>query len=184
MRSCHASTVRTSPAIHDALADLQAFITERQASTAPTSDLGAFERDLRAKVLAVEREVVAAELAKFDVDVPVVMIDGEAHRRVLRCKQTYWCAAGTVEVERSLYSTRQGEPARCPLELRAGVVDGRWTPWAAQQAAWVVAHLTPQEGETLFERLGGLTPSKSSLDRLPRGSGRRREGHPGLASSS
>lgn len=166
MGSCHAALVPTSPTLSSALAELQAFIAGR--SSAPATDLGTFERELHARVLAVEREVLAVELAKFDVNVPVVTIDGEAHRRVLRCKQTYWGVAGPVEVERSLYSTRQGDPARCPLELRAGIVDGRWTPWAAQQAAWVVANLTPQEGEALFEQLGGLAPSKSSLDRLPK----------------
>jgi hypothetical protein len=39
---------------------------------------------------------------------------------------------------------------------------------AAKQATWVVAHLTPKEGEELFELLGNMTPSKSTLDRLPK----------------
>jgi hypothetical protein len=167
MGSCHAAAAPTSPTLAHVLAELQAFIAQRSAAP-PATDLGSFERELHARVLAVEREVLASELRKFDVDVPVVTIDGEAHRRVLRCKQTYWGVAGPVEVERTLYSTRQGDRARCPLELRAGIVDRRWTPWAAQQAAWVVAHLTPQEGEDLFAQFGGLAPSKSSLDRLPK----------------
>src|SRR6266568_8431263 len=53
-------------------------------------------------------------------------------------------------------------------ELRAGIIEGSWTPLAAKQATWVVAHLTPQEGEELFGLLGGMKPSKSSLDRLPK----------------
>ena len=55
-----------------------------------------------------------------------------------------------------------------PLELRAGMVEGHWTPVAARQAMWVVAHLTPGEGEGLFAELGNMRPSKSSLDRLPK----------------
>ena len=31
----------------------------------------------------------------------------------------------------------------------------------------MVAHLTPQEGEELFALLGNMTPSNSTLDRLP-----------------
>jgi hypothetical protein len=54
------------------------------------------------------------------------------------------------------------------LELRAGIIEGAWTPLAAKQATWVVAHLTPQEGEELFDLLGNMTPSKSTLDRLPK----------------
>jgi hypothetical protein len=56
----------------------------------------------------------------------------------------------------------------CPLELRAGIIEGAWTPLAAKQATWVVAHLTPKEGEELFDLLGNMTPSKSTLDRLPK----------------
>jgi hypothetical protein len=54
------------------------------------------------------------------------------------------------------------------LELRAGIIEGSWTPLAAKQATWVVAHLTPKEGEELFDLLGNMTPSKSTLDRLPK----------------
>ena len=109
------------------------------------------------------------ELAKFDIDAPVVEIDGVPHRQVLRSTETYMTSAGPVRIERSLYSTRQeGERAVCPLELRAGVVEGFWTPRAAQQATWMVAHLTPQEAEEALTRMGGMQPSRSILDRLPK----------------
>lgn len=55
------------------------------------------------------------------------------------------------------------------MEVRAGIVEGYFTPMAAQNAASAVAHLTPQESETMFARMGGMTPSKSTLDRLPKG---------------
>ena len=47
-------------------------------------------------------------------------------------------------------------------------MEGRWTPLAAKQAIWAVAHLTPQESEDLFRTMGGMKPSKSTLDRLPK----------------
>jgi hypothetical protein len=48
-----------------------------------------------------------------------------------------------VRVMRSLYRCGgEGERKVCPLELRAGMVEGRWTPLAARQAAFVVVHLT------------------------------------------
>jgi hypothetical protein len=50
--------------------------------------------------------------------------------------------------------------------LRAGLLEGAWTPWAATQATWVVAHLTPQEGEALCALLGQMTPSNRTLERL------------------
>jgi len=151
-----------------ALSELTRYLESRQGA-APVGDLEKFERDIHAMCAAVEREAVAEELAKLDVDVPVIEVEGVTHRRVLRCEETYFGAAGHLRVMRSQYSTREdGERAICPLELRAGIVEGRWTPLAAKQATWAVAHLTPQESEKLFEMLGGMTPSKSSLDRLPK----------------
>lgn len=155
---------------------LEQFLECRRRARGPVEDLESFERELRAMFAAAEAEAVADELARFDVDLPVVKVDGVPHRKVLRCEQTYMTAAGEVKVTRTLYSTRQdGERAACPMELRAGVVEGMWTPLAAKQGAWAVAHLTPGEGEDLFARIGTMQPSKSSLDRLPKALGERWE---------
>jgi hypothetical protein len=54
------------------------------------------------------------------------------------------------------------------LELRAGIIAGYWTPRAARQAAFAMAHLTPGDSEALFAELGGMQPSRPSLDRLPK----------------
>jgi hypothetical protein len=148
---------------------LAAFLGARRATGKPAADLEAFERELHQMFVAAEAEALGEELEKFDLDAPEVLIDGVAHRRVLRCPQTYLTASGPVSVTRSLYSTRQdGERAVCPLELRAGILEGFWTPVAAKQASWAVAHLVPQEGEAMFALLGGMTPSRSILDRLPK----------------
>ena len=172
--SSHNPLVQPKP--ESAMARLEEFLARRCDASKPVGDLEAFERELHALFAAAECEAVAEEIARFDVNVPVVRIDGVPHRQVLRCEETYFAAAGPVRVERSLYSTRQeGERAVCPIELRAGLVEGRWTPLAARQASWVVAHLTPQEGEDLFGMLGGMAPSKSSLDRLPKQLGKRWE---------
>jgi hypothetical protein len=80
------------------------------------------------------------------VDLPFVVIDGQRHHRVLRSTETYLSAAGPVTVARTLYRSGQGR-AVVPLERRAGIVEGHWTPLAARQAAFLVAHLTPQEAE-------------------------------------
>ena len=58
----------------------------------------------------------------------------------------------------------------------SGIVAGHWTALAARQASVVVAHVTPQEGERVFRELGQMTPSKSSLDRLPKALGGQWEG--------
>src|SRR5204863_5301836 len=111
-----------------------------------------------------------AEMAKLGVDADAVVIAGKVHRRVLRQAQTYVTAAGEVVVERTLYKDRTAAAGRCvsPMELTIGVIGDFWTPRAAQQALWVVTQMTPKKGEELFERVGNMDPSKSSLDRLPK----------------
>lgn len=178
MRSSHSpEMLRMSPPPPEesALERLRAFVARRRSAREAVADLEQFEKEMHALFAAAECEVMKEELERLDVDVPVVEVEGEPCRRVLRCEETYWSAAGPVRVDRTLYRGRDQTRTVCPMELRAGVVEGRWTPLAAKQASWVVAHLTPQEGEGLFEVLGGMKPSKSTLDRLPKQLGRRWE---------
>ena len=147
---------------------LQDFLRQRRDAHEPVEDLNAFEQELHRLFVAAEREALGQELSRFDLDVPTIEVAGERYHRVLRCATTYTSAVGPVRVERSLYRRPHGEHALCPLELRAGIIEGSWTPLAAKQATWVVAHLTPKEGAELFDLLGTMTPSKSTLDRLPK----------------
>lgn len=136
----------------------------------PKETFEAFEARLHSSLQAVERELLAEDLARADVDAEAILVDGATLRRVLRAEQTYMTSAGPVSVSRTLYKDRTdpGERAVVPMELRAGIVDGFWTPHAAKQAAWVVAQMSPKTGEELFKRIGNMAPSKSSLDRLPK----------------
>src|SRR5499425_1299105 len=116
---------------------LQDFLRQRRAAHEPVKDLETFEQELHRLFVAAEREALGYELARFDLDVPAIEVDGERCHRVLRCATTYTSAAGPVRGTRSLYLPPHGGHAVCPLELRAGIIEGSWTPLAAQQATWV-----------------------------------------------
>jgi hypothetical protein len=131
-------------------------------------DFEGFEREVHALFAEAEREVLAEGLERLDVDLPLVVIEGQVHHRVLRSPETYTTAVGSVTVTRTLYRTDKDAQAVVPLELRAGIVAGHWTALAARQATFLVAHLTPQETENVLRELGNMTPSKSGLDRLPK----------------
>jgi hypothetical protein len=135
-----------------------------------------FEREVHALFTQAEREVLAEGLEGLDVDVPSVVIDGRKHTRVLHASETYTSAVGPVTVTRTLYRAGR-DKALAPMELRAGIVEGHWTPLAARQGSFLVAHLTPQECENTLRELGNMAPSKSSLDRLPKGLSARWEAH-------
>ena len=117
--------------------------SRRLSERAPAEqDFERFEGELHELFAAAERALLAHELEQLDVDRPAVTIAGQRHHRVLRSTATYTSAVGPVTVLRTLY--RAGcEPAVVPLELRAGIIEGHWTPRAAHQASFLVAHLTP-----------------------------------------
>jgi hypothetical protein len=153
-----------------ALEKLRKFIeTHRMKEKVGPQAFADFERELHRRFLEAERDVIADEMARFDIEADAVVIEGKVHRRVLRQTQTYETGAGEVVVERTLYKDRTDAEGRCvsPMELALGIVGDFWTPRAAQQALWVVTQMTPQKGAELFERAGNMTPSKSSLQRLP-----------------
>ena len=131
-------------------------------------DFEAVERDLHAQFIAAEREVLGELLERLDLDVPAVEIDQRRYHRVLDSTESYTTAVGTVSVRRTLYRCGR-ERAVVPMELRAGIVEGHWTPLAARQASHMVAEMTPAHAQTMLRELGNMTPSKSSLDRLPKG---------------
>lgn len=153
-----------------ALAEFLSFVKERRITKEVPKDFAVFERELHARVMALEREVLAEELAKADVSTDAVVVGGVVYRRVVRCSDTYQTAAGPIRVERTLYKDRSNEASHaiCPMELRLGIIEARWTPMAAQLATWVVSQMTPGSAEDLFSRVGNMSPSKSALDRLPK----------------
>ena len=166
MEFCHDDSILRSPALER----LGQFIRERHGQWATdTPDFEHFEHELHEQMMALERELLGEELARYDVTAAQIEVGGVRYRPVLTTPETYLTVAGPVTVTRHLYRPAGRESRSiCPLEVRAGLIAGYWTPWAARQAAFVLAHLTPGESETLFDELGGLRPSRSSLDRLPK----------------
>jgi hypothetical protein len=109
------------------------------------------------------------ELARYDVAAEQIEVGGVSYQPVLQAAETYLSSAGPVRVVRHLYRPA-GRNAKsiCPLELRAGIINGYWTPRAARQGAFVLAQLPVSAAEALFMELGAMQPSRSTLDRLPR----------------
>jgi len=151
----------------EALQGLQVRLDEASARREASGDFEAFEREVCALFAEAECDVLGEALERLDVDAPYVVIEGRRHHRVLRGPQRYTTAAGPVVVERTLYRAGK-ERAVVPMERRAGVVEGQWTPRAARLMSLASAHLSAEEAERVFRELGRMQPSKSSLDRLPK----------------
>jgi hypothetical protein len=166
MELCH-----KNPALQRAaLEKLGQFVLEWQTRWEKNPpDFERFEHELHERIMALECELLTAELARYDVEAEQLEVGGVTYRQTLTTSETYLSATGPLNVERHLYRPAgRGSKSICPLELRAGIIGGYWTPRAARQAAFAMAHLTPGDTEALFAELGGMRPSRPSLDRLPK----------------
>jgi hypothetical protein len=152
------------------LEELRQFVLAwREQWARDTPDFEQFEHELHARVMAVERELLAEELARYDVTAKQIEVEGVTYRPTLNSTATYLTTAGEIRLRRTLYCPPgRGHKSICPLDLRVGIIGGYWTPRAARQGAFVMAQVTPGQSEALFEELGGMRPSRSSLDRLPK----------------
>jgi len=91
-------------------------------------------------MMSVECELLSEELARYDVSVEQIEVDGETYRPTLTSTETYLSGAGPVTIMRHLYRpVGRGSKSICPLELRAGIVAGYFTPRATRQATFVTA---------------------------------------------
>jgi hypothetical protein len=131
-------------------------------------DLLSIEGEVRALVEARAREVMAVALGRADTDAPEVEIDGQrwGNRRVDRGE--YWSMFGTMVIERSTYQRAGGGRVAVPLDLRLGMVEGRYTPKMARVLTHAIAVTTEEEGAAFLAELGTAVVSSSTLSRIPR----------------
>ncbi|MBM4320846.1 MAG: hypothetical protein FJ125_13055 [Deltaproteobacteria bacterium] len=130
-----------------------------------------FERGLHEHMRRLECAINAAYLSRLDVDVPGLVVDGQRYRRKTEKQPVHIIVlSGVVEVERTVYEPRGGHggPTVSPLEMRIGLVDGRWSPEAASVAGSYMAEVPSREAAKLLVQSGNMTPSASTLDRLPK----------------
>lgn len=80
---------------------------------------------------------------------------------------TYQTTFGEVSLPRSTYQMSGRGRALIPLDLRLGIVEGRYTPLVARIANRALASMPTDEGEALLKEIGVCMLSRSTLHRLP-----------------
>lgn len=130
-------------------------------------DFKEIERQLMCGFMEAAAEATGYILSLHDIDTPYVEHDGKRYYKSSRHAIEYFTCAGKVKVERTNYrDCDYGIRRICPMDLKAGIVNGNWTPQAAKVATLATAEMTPYTAEKLFSEMGALKTSKSSLDRL------------------
>ncbi|HEY3353166.1 MAG TPA: hypothetical protein VGQ83_07970 [Polyangia bacterium] len=116
----------------------------------------------------IECDLKARELARYDVDADLILVDGVEYRRCLKHEpKEYGSASGAIIVRRNLFRPSGGGKSICPLELRAGII-GACTPLLARQVTFLMGHVTSAEAATVFTEMGVAGPSASTCDRVPK----------------
>lgn len=131
------------------------------------ADFNQLEAEVNRLFNQAQRDALTAILDEYDIDVPYFEHQGHTYRQASRSPKRYMSAIGEIFVERSLYRYERNGQTHCPLESHSGIIEGFWTPQAAKQAMFVVSLNTPLETQRIFEELGHMSPSRSSLTRLP-----------------
>ena len=97
----------------------------------------------------------------------VVEVEGRQYRRREPGVGTYLGLRGLTTITRHLYrevGVRNG-PAVVPVDLRAGIVDGRWAPLAAAAAGHLLQDEPSRDAVKTCEALRVMPYSRCSLDR-------------------
>jgi len=152
-------------------AKLQEFLMARSQEGSPEATLTfeAFEVALGHAVRGLENELKAADLSRYDLDADAVIVGGtEWHQCLCGQPKTSQSASGPITVRRNLYRPAGGGKSICPLDLRAGIIAGLYTPVLARQVSSMMGQMTSEETSKLCNELGVSGPSSSSCDRLPK----------------
>ena len=80
---------------------------------------------------------------------------------------TYETTFGEVSLPRSTYQQKGKGRALIPLDLRLGIVEGRYTPLVSRIASRALGSMPTNEGEALLKEIGVCVLSRSTLHRLP-----------------
>lgn len=131
-------------------------------------DLIAAEEEIRALLDARGREMMARVMKQADTKAPDVAIDGQpwGNRRVHQ--STYHTCFGEVVLERSVYQQAGRGRVAVPLDLRLGIVEGRYTPKMARILTRGIAVMTEEEAAEFLDEVGTAKASSSTFSRIPR----------------
>lgn len=113
-------------------------------------------------------EVLKEVLEDLDPPEKEIQFGGQTLCSVLRSQESYLSRFGMIRIRRTLFrAAGRNTPTICPLEIKAGIMDGLWLSGAARAVAMAMADLTAQDAHRLFKEMGLMCPSVSCLSRLP-----------------
>ena len=158
---------KSNRALTKALRSLDNFRQDLEELAPEEIDCAELEGQVQALVREIGRACMEEVLAAADTDAPMIEVGGRklGNRRI--SPGTYATLFGEVVVERSIYSPGGGGRVAVPLDMRLGMVEGRYTPLLAGLMAKAIAYVPSHEAEDLLNSAGIGPISRSTLHRVP-----------------
>jgi hypothetical protein len=146
---------------------VEGFLTDL-AETAPDEmDCLSWEKSAMTVVVELGLSLMKEVLRHADEQAPEVVVHGGRWGNRAVSKGTYTTKFGTLTLDRSGYQQSGRGRVLFPLDLRLGIVEGRYTPGMARLMAQTIAQMPAEDGEAYLEELGLGRVSKSTLHRIP-----------------
>jgi hypothetical protein len=131
-------------------------------------ELDVVERRVQELANAWGRVQIARAMKRADTDAPEVDIDGRRWGNRRLHPGEYHTVFGSVTVERSVFQQSGRGRVAIPMDLRLGIVEGKYTPRMARIATRAIALMPEEEAAQFLAEVGTATLSNSTLGRLPR----------------
>jgi len=125
------------------------------------------ERDVQEMVNEFGRGLMREAFEIANTTSSEVTVSGETWGFQRVYMGTYETTFGEVSVARSTYQQKGKGRALVPLDLRFGIVEGRYTPLVSRIANRALGSMPTNEGEALLKEIGVCVLSRSTLHRLP-----------------
>ena len=154
------------PRVVDALNQMTAVCHRQLGSDCSAEAFEETERRVLEGVHALGCEVLGACAEARDDGALRIERDGQSWFRVEPTPKTIMTVLGRVTYQRARYRTGAGSPSLMPVDESLGLVDDYLTQPAAQLGLMMMGHCTAREAEAFFGKLGAMTPSASTLQRL------------------
>lgn len=129
-------------------------------------DFEAAERDALSAMKDVCCLVLRSVIESRDDGAGRIERDGQVWYRVEETAKMVMTSLGAVEYRRPRYRRDGASSSIVPVDESLGLVNGCLTRTAAHLGVWLMGHCTSREAEAFFGKMGTMTPSASTLQRL------------------
>ena len=126
------------------------------------------ELRVRETMNALACELLGAVIEKRDDGASRIERDGQSWFRVAATPRTIMTSLGPLTYRRARYRSGAIGSSPVPVDESLGLVDDYLTRPAAELGLLMMGHCTAREAAAFFAKIGGMTPSVSTLQRLTR----------------